>query len=165
MHVIHVVITLFNEFPVVFGKKKFGMYGTRCEYDKWSYWWCYVVEMNYCASVLLYEFEILSSKYSMAWLYNSSAISWHHPIITCCCNFADDSHPRRGRYQSWGWWWSPTTMVPHASGNDGPAPGDPTVYGGSTAWAYAERRSWMGMGPTPGARTKLVQWFQGLFGH
>ena len=38
VHVIHVVITLFNEFPVVFGKKKFGMYGTRCEYDKWSYW-------------------------------------------------------------------------------------------------------------------------------
>ena len=52
------------------------MYGTCCEYDKWSNWWCYVVEINYCASMLLYEFKILSSNYSMAWLYNSSAISW-----------------------------------------------------------------------------------------
>ena len=38
MHVIRVVIALFNEFLVVFGQEKFGMYGTRCEYDKWSYW-------------------------------------------------------------------------------------------------------------------------------
>ena len=38
VHVIHVVIALFNEFPVVFGQENFGMHGTRCEYDKWSYW-------------------------------------------------------------------------------------------------------------------------------
>ena len=155
MHVIHVVIALFNEFPVVFGQEKFGMYGTRFKNDKWSYWWCYVVEMNYCASVLLYEIEILSSNYSMAWLYNSSAISWHHPIITCC-NFVDESHSQRGRYQSWGWWWSPTTTVCHASGNNGPAPRDPMVYGGTTARAYTEHRSWTGTGPTLGTQTKLV---------
>ena len=106
-----------------FWHEKIGMYGTRCEYDKWSIWWCYVVEMNYCASMLLYEFKILSSNFNMAWLYNCSAISWHHPIITCC-NFVDESHSRRGRYQLWGWWWSPTTTVPHASENDGPALGD-----------------------------------------
>ena len=38
MHVIRVVIALFNEFPVVFGQEKFGMYGTRFKNDKWSYW-------------------------------------------------------------------------------------------------------------------------------
>ena len=34
MHVLHVVVVLFNEFPVVFLHEKFGMYGTRCKHDK-----------------------------------------------------------------------------------------------------------------------------------
>ena len=38
MHVIRVVIAIFNESLVVFGQENFSMYGTCCEYDKWSYW-------------------------------------------------------------------------------------------------------------------------------
>ena len=85
---------------------------TRCEYDKWSNWWCHIARMNYYASVLLYEFKILSSKFSLAWLHNSFAISWHQPIITYCYNFVDDPHSRWGRHQPrWQWWWFTTTTI------------------------------------------------------
>ena len=47
---------------------------------------------------------------------------------------------------------------PHTtrSGNDGTTHGDPTVYGGSTARACIERRSWTRTVPTLGTRTKSV---------
>ena len=85
---------------------------TRCKYNKWSNWWCYVVRMNYYASVLLYEFKILSSNFSLAWLHNSSAISYHQPIITYGCIFVDDSHPCWGKHQpGWQWSWFTTTTI------------------------------------------------------
>ena len=84
----------------------------RCEPNKWSNWWCHVARMNYYSSVLLYEFKILSNDFSLAWLYNSSAISWHHPIITYCCNFVDDSHSCWSRQQPRGQWrWLITTAT------------------------------------------------------
>ena len=61
---------------------------------------------------LLYEFKILTCNFCLAWLYNSSAISWHHPIITYCCNLADDSHSCWSRQQPRGqWWWLTTTAT------------------------------------------------------
>ena len=84
----------------------------RYEPDKWLNWWCHVVRKNYYGSVLLYEFKILSSNFSLVWLYNSSVISWHHPIITYYCNFADDSHLCWSRQQPRGqWWWLTTTAT------------------------------------------------------
>ena len=111
LHVISLWVN-FNEILVSFYWWNMTCMLTRCEYDKWSNWWRYVARMNYCASILLYEFKILSSNFSLAWLHNSSAISWHHPIITCCCNFADDSHSCWSGHQlRWQWWWLTTTAV------------------------------------------------------
>ena len=102
----------FNEIPVPFYWWIMTCMLMRCKHDKWSNWWRHVVRMNYYASVLLYEFKILSSNFSLAWLHNSSAIYWHHPIITYCCNFVDDSHSRWSRHQpGWQRRWLTTTAV------------------------------------------------------
>ena len=70
----------FDEILVLFYWWNMTCMLTRCEYDKWSNWWCHVARMDDYASILLYEFKILSINFSLAWLHNSSAISWHHPI-------------------------------------------------------------------------------------
>ena len=141
----------FNEFPVVFGKKSLACTEHVVSMTSGSFGWCYVVEMNYYASVLLYEFEILFSNYSMAWLYNSFAISWYHPIITCCCNFADDSHSRRSWHRSEWWWWSSTTTASYTSRDDGPTHGDPIFHGRSAARSRVE--CWPGTRKRPAPRT------------
>ena len=137
---------------------------TRCEHDKWSNWWCYVARMNYCASVLLYEFKILSSNFSLAWLHNSSAISWHHRIITYYCNFADDSHSRWSWHQPrWQWWWLTTTAVTICEWVFHTVPRKLESNGGYTAPHCAEHCS--RLPATSRAGTKLVQFIQGLPGH
>ena len=120
--------------------------------------------MNYCASVLLYEFKILSSNFSLALLHNSSAISWHHPIITYCCNFVDDSHSCWSRHQPrWQWWWLTTTTVTVCEWVFCIVPRKSESNEGYTAPHCAEYCS---RTPTTSrARTKLVQFIQGLLGH
>ena len=65
MHVLLVAIALFNGIPVVLKQKKLAcrerVAGTISDHLV-----MYVVELDCCASVLLYEFMILSSNYSMA---------------------------------------------------------------------------------------------------
>ena len=66
MHVLHVVMVLFNEFPVVFFKKYLACMEHVASTISDPFGDVMFVEMNYCASVLLYKFMILSSNYSMA---------------------------------------------------------------------------------------------------
>ena len=136
----------------------------RYEHDKWSNWWCHVARMNCYASVFIVILRIFSSNFSLAWVPNSSAISWHQPIIAYCCKFADDAHPCWSWWQpGWQPWWlaTPTTAV--CSGVLYPVPGEPKDNGGSFAPHRAKHCSWP---PTSTrGRAKSAQYIQGVSGY
>ena len=133
----------------------------RYECDKWSNWGMPCCENELLCLCFYCEFGNFSSNFSLAWVPNSSAISWHQPIIAYSCNFADDAHPCWSWWQlGWqpGWLATPTTVI--CSGVLYLVPGEPKDNGGSFAPHRAKHRPWPPT--TTRGQAKSAQYIQGV---